>query len=305
LTSNFLQRLKTEFLVSDGAMGTQLQERGLPTGYCPEEWNISHPEVVQAIHRDYYAAGSDFVETNTFGANRLRLRMHNLSAVLKAGLENRVQEINKKAVELARAVCPSGHYVAGSVGPTGEFLEPIGTLTFDEMVDVFAEQIIGMVEGGVDIIVIETMMAVEEASAAVTAAKKHTHLPVIATMTFELGKSGFKTMMGVTPEVAVKTLADVGADALGSNCGKGIDDMIGIIREMRQHTSLPLLAQANAGLPEWINGKAVYHETPEFIRPKVKQLLDSGANIVGGCCGTTPAHIKVIREEVDVYLERR
>jgi 5-methyltetrahydrofolate--homocysteine methyltransferase len=297
LDSTFLERLKTEFLISDGAMGTQLQERGLPAGHCCEEWNLSHPETVQAIHRDYYAAGSDFVETNTFGANRLRLRMHNL--------ETQRQEINKQAVALARAVRPTGRYVAGSVGPTGEFLHPVGTLTIGEMAEVFAEQIAGLVEGGVDIILVETMMALEEASAAVTAAKKFSRLPVIATMTFEVSKAGFKTMMGVTPEMAVKNLADAGAGVLGSNCGKGIDDMIGIIGEMRQHTSLPLLAQANAGLPGWVNGKTVYHETPEFIRPKVKALLDAGANIIGGCCGTTPEHIRVIREEVDAYLGRR
>lgn len=277
-------------------MGTQLQEQGLPAGHCPEEWNLSHPEAVRAIHTDYYAAGSDFVGANTFGANRLRLKIH--------GLETRVQEITKKGLELARTVCPPSHYVAGSVGPTGEFLHPVGTWTFDEITEVFAEQIAGLVESNVNIILVETMMALEEASAAVTAAKKFSRLPVIATMTFEVSKAGFRTMMGVTPEMAVKTLADVGADVLGSNCGKGIDDIIGIIGEMRQHTSLPLLAQANAGLPTWINGKTVYHETPEFIKPKVRELISAGANIVGGCCGTTPEHIRVIREEVDAYLGR-
>jgi 5-methyltetrahydrofolate--homocysteine methyltransferase len=297
LKYDFLERLKTEILVSDGATGTELQARGLVIGDCTEEWNLARPDVVAAVHKDYYSAGADLVETNTLGANRVRLKTHNL--------EKRVQEINKKAVEIARGACPPGCYVAGSVGPTGEFLEPIGTATLDEMVEIFGEQVIGLVEGGADIIVVETMMAVDEASAAVTAAKKYSHLPVIATMTFEPGKAGFRTMMNVTPEQAVKTLADAGADVLGSNCGRGIDDMINIIREMRQYTSLPLLAQANAGLPQMVDGKAIYQETPEYIRPRVKQLLEAGANIIGGCCGTTPAHTKVVREEIDASERKR
>ncbi len=275
-------------LVSDGAMGTELQRRGMVPGSCPEEMNATHPEIVQSIHKDYYDAGSDLVETNSFGGTRICLAIHQF--------ENRVRELNKKAAENAKAVCPKGKFVAGSIGPTSQILEPYGDLTLQAAYDAFAEQAEALAEGGVDLLVVETMMSIEEAETAVRAAKEKTNLPVAATMTFE---SGLKTMWGVDVETAVQRLTGAGADILGSNCGRGFDEMIEVVKAMKALTSIPILAQANAGLPELIDGKNVYKETPEVISPKVERLLSCGVNIIGGCCGTNPAHIREIKKIVD------
>lgn len=287
--ANLLEKLSSGIIfVSDGAMGTELQRRGMKPGSCSEEMNVTNPEIVQSIHKDYYEAGSDLVETNSFGGTRICLATH--------GFENRVKELNKKAAENARAVCPAGKFVAGSVGPTGQVLEPFGDLSLETAYDSFAEQVEALAEGGVDLFIVETMMSIEEAEVAVRAAKEKTNLPVAATMTFE---TGLKTMWGVDVETAVLRLTDAGVDIVGSNCGRGFDEMIEVVSAMRKLTSLPILAQANAGLPELIDGKNVYKETPEIIAPKVERLLSSGVNIIGGCCGTNPEHIKAIRKIVD------
>ena len=284
-------------LVGDGAMGTELQKRGMPTGVCPEELNVSRPELVQAIYRDYYAAGSDIVETNTFGANRSRLILH--------GLEDRVEEFCRRSAELACEACPAGRMVAGSIGPTGDLLDPLGPRTASEAFEIFAEAAVGLMKGGVDVIFVETMMAAEEAEIAVRAAKQKTNLPVSATMTFEKGKAGLRTMWGIDVAAAVRRLTDAGADILGANCGRGFDEMVEIIREMRPLTDKPILAQANAGIPDWIDGVSVYRETPETILPDVIALLESGVNILGGCCGTGPDHIRSIRITVDEFVGER
>lgn len=277
-------------LISDGAMGTELQKRGSNPNSCPEELNFAQPELIQAIHRDYYEAGSDLVETNSFGANRIRLSLHQL--------EDRVEDFAKKAAELARGVCPKGKYVAGSIGPTGEVLEPMGTLTLEDAYDAFVQQAKALAEGGVDILFVETMMSIEEAETAVKAAKESTNLPVSATMTFEAGPAGLRTMWGVDIKTAVERLTLAGADIIGSNCGRGFDEMIEVVKEMRPLTDKPILAQANAGIPEWVNGVSVYKETPEVILPKAEQLLRLGVNIIGGCCGTGPEHIRAIHKLV-------
>jgi 5-methyltetrahydrofolate--homocysteine methyltransferase len=281
-------------LLSDGAMGTELQARGMPTGVCPEELNVSQPTLIQAIYRDYYAAGSDLVETNTFGANRSRLAMH--------GMEGRVAEFCRQSAKLACAVRPEGRLVAGSMGPTGDLLEPLGERTAAEAFDIFAEAAEALEEGGVDVIFIETMMAAEEAEIAVRAAKEHTALPVSATMTFEKGKAGLRTMWGVDVETAVRRLTEAGADVLGANCGRGFDEMVEIVRTMRPLTDKPILAQANAGIPEWVDGVSVYRETPETILPDVRVLIQEGVTVLGGCCGTTPEHIRSMRRAVDEFL---
>ncbi len=283
-------------LLGDGAMGTELQKRGLPTGACPEEYNVSRPDIVQGIYRDYYAAGSDIVETNSFGANRSRLAMH--------GLEDRVAEFCRRAAELARDVCPPGRFVAGSVGPTGDILEPLGPRTREQALGIFAEQVEALAAGGVDAIFIETMMSLEEAEAALQAAKEKCSLPVAVTMTFEQGKAGLRTVWGVDVVTAVQRLSDAGADILGANCGRGFEEMIAIVAEMRPLTAKPILAQPNAGLPEWVDGRAVYTETPESISPKAAELLRLGVNILGGCCGTGPAHIRTMRQLLDGNLPR-
>ncbi|MCI0690726.1 homocysteine S-methyltransferase family protein [candidate division KSB1 bacterium] len=284
-------------LLCDGATGTELQKRGMPTGVCPEEYNITHPEIVQGIYRDYYAAGSDIVETNTFGANRSRLTMHDF--------ERRVAEFCKASAQLAREICPAGKFVAGSVGPTGDIIEPLGPRTVQEAYDIFAEQAVALAEGGVDVVFVETMMAAEEAEIAVRAVKEKTNLPVVATMTFELGKAGLRTMWGVDVATAVRRLTAAGADVIGANCGRGFDEMIAIIQEMRPLTRKPIIAQSNAGIPEWVDGMSVYNETPEVIQPRAEKLLHLGVNILGGCCGTGPEHIGTMRMLVDAFMAKR
>lgn len=294
----FLEKLHAGIiLLSDGAMGTELQKRGMPIGVCPEEYNITHPEVVQGIYQDYYAAGSDLVETNTFGANRSRLTLHNF--------EHRVAEFCKTAARLAREVCPAGKFVAGSMGPTGDLIEPLGPRTVQEVYDIFAEQAVALAAGGVDVIFVETMMAAEEAEIAIRAVKEKTNLPVVATMTFELGKAGLRTMWGVDVATAVRRLTAAGADVIGANCGRGFDEMIAIIQEMRPLTRQPIIAQSNAGIPEWVDGVSVYKETPEVIRPQAEKLLQLGVNILGGCCGTGPEHIKKMRELVEAFAAKK
>ena len=292
---NFLSTLKSKkVLLCDGAMGTELQCRGMKVGDCPEEHNLTHPEIIQAIHQDYFNVGSDIVETNTFGANRLRLKFY--------GLEDKVKEINSAAVNNAKLVCPKNLFIAGSVGPLGELLEPLGNISEDFAYEVFAEQAKVLEDSRVDILLIETMMAIEEAVIAVRAAKENTSLPVSASMTFELGKTGLRTPWGVDIKTAVNELANAGADIIGSNCGKGFDEMIQVINEMSRLTNKAIVAQSNAGIPELVDGNLIYVETPEMIAPKVHELLKFGVNIIGGCCGTNPTHIKKMREILDLFL---
>ena len=292
--NNFLQVLQSDrILLSDGSTGVELQNRGLPPEKNPAEYNISHPQIVQQLHKEYFEAGSDIVETNTFGGNRISLGHYDL--------QNRVGEISTKSAELVRGVCPPDRFVAGSVGPTGEILEPLGTMTTQDCYDVFAEQVEALAQAGVDVIFVETMMAAEEAEIAIQAVKERTELPVVATMTFEKGNMGLRTQWGVDIATAVARLSQVGADVIGSNCGRGFDEMIEIIEEMRPLTTKPIIAQSNAGIPESVNGVSVYKETPEWIVPKAEKLLQLGVNILGGCCGTGPDHIRKMRSLVDQF----
>lgn len=291
---NILDLLESgKILLCDGGMGTELQKRGMQTGICPEEYNVSHPEIVQSIYSDFLAAGSDIIETNTFGGNRARLALHNF--------ENRVTEFCHQAAELARNVCPEDKYVGGSIGPTGDLLEPVGPRSTADAFDFFAEQAEALAAGGVDIIFVETMMAAEEAEIAIKAVKEKTNLPIISTMTFELGKAGLRTMWGVDVATAVQRLTDAGADVIGANCGKGFEEMLAIVEEMRPLTSKPIIAQSNAGIADWVDGQAIYKETPDISRPKAQALLEKGVNIIGGCCGTGPDHIKMMRELIDTF----
>ncbi len=287
-----LHRLaRGEVLLSDGAMGTELQKRGLKQGECPEALNVNNPEIVLSIHRDYYQAGADIVETNSFGGNRARLQMF--------GLENHVHDFNRKAAELARSVCPPNRYVAGSIGPTGELLEPFGTLSIAQAKDYFKEQAEALAEGGVDIFFVETMSTLEEIGAAVEAIKQISNLPVAASMTYEMSETGVHTSWGVDVPSAVRFLEEAGADIIGANCGNGIDVILAVIREMRPLTTLPLLAQPNAGLPQIEGNLIVYRETPESIKDKYLELLDLQIGILGGCCGTNPAHVQLMRQLID------
>ena len=277
-------------LVSDGATGTYLQSHGLEPGACPEEFNFSHPNVVRGMARDYFAAGSDMVLTNSFGANRFMLT--------KYGHGDRVAELNRLAAEHARSQAPRDRFVIGSVGPSGEFLQPLGEVSDSEMLEAFTEQVVALEEGGVDGIIIETMTALEEARLAIQAAKENTGLAVISTMVFDKGPRGFFTMMGVTPEQAVTRLLDAGADVVGSNCGNGIDIMLEVATAMRAATDAPLLIHSNAGIPTLVKGEIVYPESKEYMAERFKTLAEMGVNIVGGCCGTGPEHIRALRVSV-------
>jgi 5-methyltetrahydrofolate--homocysteine methyltransferase len=261
-----------------------LQAHGLESGGCPEELNESRPELIQAMARDYFEAGSDMVLTNSFGGNRFMLK--------KYGHGDRVRDFNRLAAQHARSAAGPEQYVVGSVGPTGEFVQPLGEVTEAEMLDVFVEQISALEEGGAAAAVIETMFALEESKLAIRAAKENTDLTVMATMTFDKGPRGLFTMMGVTPERAVKELREAGADIVGSNCGNGIEIMNEVAREMRQGTDTHLLVHSNAGIPAIVKGRIVYTETPEFMAPRFKAMADMGVSIIGGCCGTTPNHIR-------------
>ena len=290
-----LERLsRGETLISDGATGTYLQQRGLEPGGCPEAFNVSHADVVRGMASEYFEAGADMVLTNSFGGSRFMLG--------KYGLADRVSEFNRLAAEHARSQAPEGCSVIGSVGPTGEFLEPLGELSEAEMLDGFAEQIDALVAGGVDGIVVETMTALEESTLAIRAAREYSPqgragLTVMATMTFDIGPRGFFTMMGVTPERAVAELQDAGADVVGANCGNGIEVMVDLARKLRAATDAPLLVHCNAGIPAVQRGEIVYPESPEFMAQGFRTLADDiGVNIVGGCCGTGPAHIGALAE---------
>ncbi len=284
-----LDRLaRGEVLISDGATGTYLQEHGLEPGGCPEEFNASHGEVVRGMAREYFEAGSDMVLTNSFGGSKFMLK--------KYGHGGRVAELNRLAAEHARSQAPEGRYVIGSVGPTGEFLEPLGEVGEAEMLDAFIEQVVALEEGGADCVVIETMTAIEEATLAIKAARENTDLVVMSTMVFDKGPRGFFTMMGVTPERAVNELGDAGADIVGSNCGNGIAVMVELARELRSATDGYLLIHSNAGIPSIRGGEIVYPETPEYMVEGFKALVDMGVGIVGGCCGTSPDHVAAISE---------
>jgi 5-methyltetrahydrofolate--homocysteine methyltransferase len=291
MPANFMELIRQRIVIGDGAMGTILMEKGLEPGACPEEWNLTHQDVIKDIYSSYFEVGCDFVETNTFGGNNIKLGIFKL--------EEKAYEINFNGARLAREVAPEGKFVAASVGPTGQLMKPYGEKTYEEVYEGFLQQITALVDGGADIIFIETMSDPEEIIAAIKAAKTvKTDIPVIASMIFEPGKRGFRTMMGTNIETAVKKLTDAGADIIGSNCGGGIEGFIQIIKEMRTFTDKYLVACPNAGIPRIIEGKTYYPETPDFMASKVGELIAAGVNIVGGCCGTTPVHMAQIRAKV-------
>lgn len=282
---------KEKYLVSDGAWGTLLQTKGLKAGECPEGWNISHPDAVRSVARDYAAAGSDMVLTNTFGGSPIKLKRY--------GLEDKTDVLNREGARLSLEGAP-GALVAASVGPTGEFLSPLGEMTEGELQKAFRKQISALLESGAHAICVETMTSVEEAVCAVTVAKDlDPAVDVICTMTFDPTPKGFRTMMGVDIPGAVAALEEAGADVLGANCGNGIEQMIPIAKEMRKLTKKPILIHANAGLPQLRNGETVFLQSPEVMSACIRDLLNEGCRIVGGCCGTGPEHIRAIRSEVD------
>ena len=282
-----------ELLVFDGGYGTALFDAGLLNGACPEVWNDSHADVVRGIHKGYFDAGSDFVETNTFGGTRLKLNEYRIG--------DRTRELNVKGARLARAVCPPGRWVAGSIGPTSCVPADYGVgdnvATDEQYLETFTEQAEALAEGGVDIFAVETMMFPQEATAAIAACKAVTDLPVMATMFFQYEEQHDRdrTMWGRAPRGGEDLLA-AGADIVGMNCGRGPDRAITIIREMRAVTDAPLIAYPNAGLPITKGDVTTYELGPEAMAKDYPALLDAGCNIVGACCGSGPEHIRLIAE---------
>jgi len=288
--SAIYEALENSILVSDGAMGTMLQEAGLNDGGAPELWNVEKPEEIEKILEAYASAGARFITTNTFGGTRGRLAMH--------GLEARVTELNQAAAQIARRVADRhpGTFVMGDIGPSGDLMEPMGTLTLESGQELFAEQIRGLVAGGVDAILIETMSDLGEVEAAVNASKEVAPgLPIIVTMSFD---TNLRTMMGVKPAVAVNQLSALGVRIIGANCGRGIEEMLQIAKELvdARTEGVFIITQSNAGLPKLRGDVFLYDGTPEEMAKYAQAVKELGVNIVGSCCGSTPAHTKAIAE---------
>ncbi len=281
-------------LVLDGAMGTQLQARGLEPGGCPELWNLERPTVVEAIHRDYLAAGAEILETNTFGGNRARLDDY--------GLGDRTRDVCRRATEIALGAAEAfaaatgqpRALVAGSLGPTGKLMAPTGDLRFDQALELFREAAGALREAGADCLIVETMFDLDESRAATTAAVE-TGLPVISQLTF--GR-GVRTITGVDVPTMVRTLEGLGARVVGVNCSTGPEEMAAVVRELVAHATVPVSALPNAGLPEYRDGRVVYPMTPEAFAEAIAGFVELGARLVGGCCGTTPEFIRRVRARV-------
>ena len=291
-----LDALKDRVLLGDGAMGTELQLAGLPPGGCGEAWNLDAPDKVLAIQRAYVDAGSDLLITNSFGGSRIMLERHDEEA--------RVREVNRAAAEIARrAFGEKEGWVLGDIGPFGGLMEPYGEIPEARVEQAFSEQAHALVSGGVDAIIIETQTALEELGIAIEAAKAAGAPAVIGSTAFDKMRSGteVRTMMGTSPEQAAKFMAKAGCDIVALNCGTGIDMRLAadIARRYRSVCNLPIMAQPNAGLPVLENMKVVYKETPDEMAEGLEELLDAGVRIVGGCCGSTPAHIRKFREVLD------
>ncbi len=278
-----------KLLISDGAWGTQLVLRGLPFGSVPEMWNIENPDEVRATAQAYVDAGADIILTNTFGGSGIRLS--------RAGFAGDVIEINRIGAQLSRDAAGDDVLVFASIGPTGAFMRPLGIVSEADMIASFALQVQGFVAGGADGIVIETMSDLGEAKAALKAARDNSDLPVVVSMTFEEHKRGYSTMMGATPEQVAYELDAAGVDLIGANCGAGIEQVIGAVAALREHTRTPLWAKPNAGTPELVDGRTVFQATPEIMVQHLPMLAEAGAVVIGGCCGTTPEHIRLFALE--------
>ncbi|NND75844.1 MAG: betaine--homocysteine S-methyltransferase [Ilumatobacter sp.] len=282
-------------LLIDGAMGTELFARGLESGDPPEAWNVDHPDRVGAVHRDYIEAGSDIVLTNSFGGTGFRLKLHKL--------DDRVVELNRAAAAIARQIADEYDrtlVVAGSMGPTGELLVPMGSMTPATCADAFAEQAQGLTEGGADVLWIETMSHLDEVAAAIEGARSVSDLPICATLSFD---TAGRTMMGVTGEEAVQRLVPLGLTALGANCGNNLADTEAALREMRAaDPDVLLISKANAGMPEWHGAELHYSGSPDVMAAHADRQREAGVQLIGACCGSSPAHLQMMRRVVDGEL---
>jgi 5-methyltetrahydrofolate--homocysteine methyltransferase len=285
---NIYQALESATLVSDGAMGTMLQARGLVDGGAPELWNVDRPAEIEAVLEEYATAGARFITTNTFGGTRGRLAMHNL--------EDRLFELNQAGAEIARKVADRhpGTFVMGDLGPSGDLMEPMGTLTEESAIALFSEQIRALIAGGVDAILIETMSDLNEVAAAVKAVQLIAPgMPIIATMSFD---TNLRTMMGVKPAQAVQVLSELGVNIIGANCGRGMDEMRLIAAQMvaARPEGVFIIAQSNAGLPILVGDEFIYQGTPVEMALFAVEMQELGVNIIGSCCGSSPSHTAAI-----------
>jgi methionine synthase I (cobalamin-dependent) len=272
----------------DGSWGTQLQELGLESNECPDSWNLTHPDLVEKVAKSYVNAGSRIILTNTFRSNRIALQGF--------GLGDKVKEINVAGVRISKLAASHLALVFASVGPTGKMLMT-GEITESEMLDIFTEQMDAIREAGADGIAIETMSDLTEAKIALEAAK-HTELPVMVSMVYDSGKDKDRTMMGDTPENIAQDLTISGADIIGTNCGQGIDGFVSICKRLKASTNLPVWIKPNAGLPELKNGKVIYKTTANEFSKHIPALIDAGVDFIGGCCGTSPYFIEVIKQKL-------
>jgi 5-methyltetrahydrofolate--homocysteine methyltransferase len=289
---SFLDRVKQgRIFVADGAMGTMLFQRGLKPGDCPEELNLSNPKLLTEIASLYLEAGADIIQTNSFGGSPLKLAAYNL--------EDKADEINRMAVENVKKAINAKAYIYGSCGPCGRILKPYGDTEPNAIYESFKIQAKALIEAGVDMICVETMTDLREARLAIKAARDiSAEMPIMATMTFDPTPGGFYTIMGVDIKQASMGLEEAGANIIGSNCGNGIENMIKIAREFKAASSLPIIIQSNAGLPKMDGTTVVYAETPEFMAEKSRELVTLGVAVIGGCCGTTPEHIRAIKHMI-------
>ncbi len=282
-----LNHLEDNIIILDGATGTELQERGMPKDVCPEQWVLQNPETIIDIQRKYILAGSNAVYTCTFGANRIKLS--------EFGLQENVRQINKDLAMLSRRTAKEKVFVVGSVAPTGRFIKPFGDIAFEEVVNIYKEQVQGLLEGGVDFFVIETMIDLQETRAALLAVLESCDLPVCVSLTFEVNG---RTLTGTDPKTAVITLQSLGADAVGCNCSTGPSDMLKIIEQMSKVAKVPLIAKPNAGIPKLIDNKTVFDMQPQDFASYTKSFMDLGVRLIGGCCGTTPRHIEALKNNL-------
>lgn len=288
---------KKKILVSDGGWGTMMQKNGLTSGECPEMWNLEKREKVVSIGKSYIDAGSEILETNSFGGTRFKLAYY--------GFEDKVEELNREAAALSRRAAGEDHWVMGSVGPTGKMVV-MGDVTEEDFYNAFRDQAKALETGGADALMVETMSALDEACAAIRAGRENTGCEIIGSFSFERTPKGdFRTMMGITPADAARAAVDAGADIIGANCGKGYDGMETVVRDLKDACpDVPVLIQTNAGIPETVDGEDVFPATPEEMAGQVELWIKAGAGIIGGCCGTTPEHIAAIRRAVDSYRGR-